>query len=128
VSPRLLREIAIVRVSIIVGCAYEQHHHHPLLLQAGGSEAQFQALKDWRAQSHLFDEPQRALLAYVDCLGLDKGEVDDCTFAAMEKHFSPQEILELTLCATYYYGSGLSMKALKIKIDDGHKKAAPGKF
>jgi alkylhydroperoxidase family enzyme len=128
VSPRLLREIAIVRVSMIVGCAYETHHHHPLMLQAGASEAQFQALKDWRPQSHLFDEAQRALLAYVDCLALNKGEVDDATFAAMEKHFSPREILELTLCATYYYGSGLCMKALKIKIDDDHKKAAPGKF
>jgi alkylhydroperoxidase family enzyme len=128
VSPRLLREIAIVRMSILVGCVYELHHHYPLLLQAGASEAQFQALIDWRPQSHLFDTKQRALLTYVDCLGLNKGEVDDATFAAMEKHFSAQEIVELTLCATTYYGSGLFMKAMKIRMDDAHKKAAPGKF
>ncbi len=128
VSPRLLRELAIVRMSILVGCAYELHHHYPLLLKAGASEAQFQALIDWRPQSHLFDAKQRALLAYVDCLGLHKGEVDDDTFSAMEKHFSAQEIVELTLCATTYYGSGLFMKAMKIKMDDAHKQAAPGKF
>ena len=128
VSPRLLREIAIVRMSILVGCAYEHHHHRPMAIQAGLSEAQFKALNDWRPQSHLFDEKQRALLAYVDCLGLNKGEVDDPTFAAMEKHFSPQEIVELTLCATTYYGSGLFMKAMLIQIDDPDKIAAPGKF
>ncbi len=128
VSPRLLREIAIVRMSILVGCDYELHHHRPLVLAAGLGEAQFDALRDWRPHSHLFDERQRALLAYVDCLGLNKGEVDDATFAAMEKHFSPQEIVELTLCATHYYGSGLFMNALQIVIDEPHKKAAPGKF
>ncbi len=128
VSPRLLREIAIVRMSILAGCAYEHHHHRPMALQAGLSEAQFEALNDWRPQSHLFDERQRALLAYVDCLGLNKGEVDDATFAAMEKHFSPQEIVELTLCATTYYGSGLFMKAMRIQIDEPDKIAAPGKF
>ncbi|MEA2906173.1 MAG: hypothetical protein QOI12_3560 [Alphaproteobacteria bacterium] len=128
VSPRLLREMAIVRMSILVGCVYELHHHYPLLLKAGASEAQFQALIDWRPQSHLFDARQQALLAYVDCLGLHKGEVDDATFAAMEKYFSPQEIVELTLCATTYYGSGLFMKAMKIRMDDAHKQAAPGKF
>jgi alkylhydroperoxidase family enzyme len=128
VSPRLLREIAIMRISIIVGCAYELHHHYPLLLQAGASEAQFQALVDWRSQSQLFDDRQRALLAYVDRLGLHKGDVDDETFAAMEKHFTPQEIVELTLCATTYYSSGLFMKAMKIQMDEPHKKAAPGKF
>jgi AhpD family alkylhydroperoxidase len=128
VSSRLLRELAIVRVSILAGCVYELHHHYPLLLKAGASEAQAQALIDWRSQNHLFDAKEQALLAYVDCLGLNKGDVDDATFAAMQKHFSAQEIVELTLCATNYYGLALFMKAMKIKLDEGHKQAAPGKF
>ncbi len=128
VSPRLLREIAIVRMSMLVGCAYELHHHRPLVLQAGLSEAQFDALKDWRQERQLFAAKQQALLAYVDRLGSNKGEVDDATFATMERHFSPQEIVELTLCATHYYASGLFMKAMRIEIDAAHKKAAPGKF
>ena len=37
---------------------------------------------------------------------LNKGDVDDAAFAAMEKHFSPQEIVELTMSATSYYGGG----------------------
>jgi alkylhydroperoxidase family enzyme len=128
VSSRLLREIAILRASILVGCAYEEHHHRPLALAAGLSQEQLDAMKDWRPKAHLFDAQQQALLAYVDALGLNKGDVDDATFAGMEKHFSPQEIVELTLCATSYYGGGMFMKAMRIQIDDPHKKAAPGKF
>ena len=83
---------------------------------------------EWRQKAKLFDEKQQALLAYVDQLGLNKGDVDDATFAGMEKHFSSQEIVELTMCATSYYGGGIFMKAMRIQLDDPHKKAAPGKF
>jgi alkylhydroperoxidase family enzyme len=128
IAPRVLREIAILRASILVGCAYEEHHHRPLAAAAGLTQGQVDAVKDWRPKAQLFDEKQRALLAYVDQLALNRGDVDDATFAGMEKHFSPQEIVELTLCATSYYGGGLFMKAMKIEIDAPHKQAAPGKF
>jgi AhpD family alkylhydroperoxidase len=128
-APRVLREIAILRASILVGCAYEAHHHTPLAAAAGLSKEQVDAVKgDWRAKASLFDDRQKALLAYVDQLGNNKGEVDDATFAAMEKHFNPQQIVELTMCATSYYGGGIFMKAMRIQIDDPHKVAAPGKF
>jgi alkylhydroperoxidase family enzyme len=128
VAPRVLREIAILRASILVGCAYEEHHHRPLAAAAGLTQEQVDAIEDWRPKAQLFDDKQKALLAYVDQLALNKGEVDDGIFASMERHFSPQEIVELTMCATSYYGGGLFMKAMKIQIDDPHKKAAPGKF
>jgi 4-carboxymuconolactone decarboxylase len=128
-SPRVLREIAILRASILVGCAYEAHHHSALAAAAGLTQEQVDAVKgEWRPKAKLFDDKQQALLAYVDQLGLNKGDVDDATFAGMEKHFSPQEIVELTMCATSYYGGGIFMKAMRIQLDDPHKKAAPGKF
>ena len=127
-APRVLREIAILRASILVGCAYEEHHHRPLARAAGLTQEQVDAVKDWRPKAHLFDEKQQTLLAYVDQLALNKGDVDDAAFAAMEKHFSPQEIVELTMCATSYYGGGIFMKAMRIQLDEPDKKAAPGKF
>jgi AhpD family alkylhydroperoxidase len=129
IAPRVLREIAILRASILVGCAYEAHHHTALAAAAGLTQEQVDAVKgDWRAKAQLFDDRQKALLAYVDQLGNNKGDVDDPTFAAMEKHFTPQEIVELTMSATSYYGGGIFMKAMRIQLDDPHKKAAPGKF
>jgi 4-carboxymuconolactone decarboxylase len=128
-APRVLREIAILRASHLVGCAYEAHHHSALALAAGLTHEQVDLVKgDWRSKAHLFDEKQQALLAYVDQLGNNKGDVDDATFHGMEKHFNPQEIVELTMSATSYYGGGIFMKAMRIQLDDPHKKAAPGKF
>ncbi|HWG05562.1 MAG TPA: carboxymuconolactone decarboxylase family protein [Beijerinckiaceae bacterium] len=127
-APRQLREIAIVRASQLVGCDYELKQHSKMVLAAGLTQAQLDALGDWRANAQLFDERQRALLAYLDCLGLKKGDVDDATFAGMEKFFLPQEIIELTQCFTSYYGSGIFMRAMQLKLDAPNKSAAPGTF
>lgn len=126
--PRLYRELAICRTAINVECDYELHHHHPMALQAGLSQAQFHALRDWRAKRELFDARQLAVLAYVDEMTLRKGVVSDAVYAELARHFSPQEIVELSYTATSYYASGLFMKALAIQPDPPHKKAAPGRF
>ena len=126
--PRLYRELAICRTAINVEFDYELHHHHPLALQAGLSQAQFNALRQWQAKAELFDVKQKAVLAFVDEMTLNKGQVSDSTFKLLSDHFSPQEIIELAYNATSYYASGLFMKALAIEPDAPHKKAAPGKF
>ena len=127
-APRLYREIAICRTAINVDCAYELHHHHPLALQAGLSQAQFNALRHWREKKDMFDAKQCALLAYVDEVTLNKGNVGQGTFDDLARYFSPQEIVEITYSATSYFASGLFMKALAIEPDPPHRKAAPGKF
>jgi alkylhydroperoxidase family enzyme len=126
--PRLYRELAICRAAINVECEYELHHHYPLALKAGLSETQFAALRDWKEQAALFDEKQRAVLAYVDEMTLRKGNVSDATFSELARHFSAREIVELSYNATSYYASGLFMKALAIEPDEEGKKAAPGIF
>jgi alkylhydroperoxidase family enzyme len=126
--PRLYRELAICRAAINVECEYELHHHYPLALKAGLSETQFAALRDWKEQAALFDEKQRAVLAYVDEMTLHKGNVSDATFSELARHFSAREIVELSYNATSYYASGLFMKALAIEPDEEGKKAAPGIF
>ncbi len=128
IVPRLYRELAICRTAINVECDYELHHHHPLVLQAGLTQAQFAALRDWRAQGDLFAVREQAVLGFVDEMTLNKGVVSDASFEALAVHFSPQEIIELAYNSTSYYASGLFMKALAIEPDAPHKKAAPGKF
>ena len=52
------------------------------------------------------------------------GDVDDATFAALAKHFTPQEIIEISVTATNYYGTGLLTRALRIEIEtDGRHTA-----
>jgi alkylhydroperoxidase family enzyme len=128
VCPRVDRELAICRTAINVECDYELHHHHPLALQAGLTQAQFHALRDWRARGELFSARQRAVLGFVDEMTLRKGVVSDATYDELARHFSPQEIVELSYTASTYYASGLFMKALAIQPDPPHKRAAPGRF
>jgi alkylhydroperoxidase family enzyme len=124
VTPRLLRELAIVRTAQIVGSEYELNQHSPMALAAGLTRAQLDALENWR-NSELFDEKQRAMLAYVEQVA-DGGEVDDATFDALARHFTPQEIVELTITTASYYSTGLVIKALRIEVETDGRRTAPG--
>jgi alkylhydroperoxidase family enzyme len=121
-TPRVLRELVIMRTAQIVRSDYEMNQHIPMALKSGLTQQQLDQLSSWR-NSKLFEEKQRAVLAYVEQL-LAGGDVDDATFAALSKHFSPQEIIEISVTATNYYGTGLLTRALKIEIEtDGRHTA-----
>ena len=124
---RRLLELTILRTAYIIDSAYELDHHVPLGRQAGLTDAQIDGAKDWRRHASLYDDRERALLAFIDQL-CNKGLVDDPTYAALAKHYSPQEIVEICYCSTSYYANGLFVKAMQIEIDAPHVKAAPGKF
>jgi alkylhydroperoxidase family enzyme len=112
---RLWVEIAIVRAAQLAEGHYELQQHEPMLLAEGFPREKLDALRDWKA-SKLFDERERALLAYVDEM-CDRGNVSDATFAAMERHFNAQQILELSFAAGTYYGTALVMNALQIQLE-----------
>ena len=56
-------------------------------------EEQIAAIPSWSV-SDSFSPKERAILAYVDCLILEGGRVPDATFAALQSHFSDEDILE----------------------------------
>jgi 4-carboxymuconolactone decarboxylase len=122
-TPRILRELVILRTAQIVRSGYELNQHLPMALKSGLTQGQLDEVADWR-ESKLFDERQRALLAYVEQL-LDGGDVDDATFAALTTHFSPQEIVEISVTATNYYGTGLLTRAFKIEVETDGRQTAP---
>jgi len=127
-ATRKMRELAIVRVAYLTDCEYELHHHLPLARRAGLTDAQVAALRDWRGSEALFDAAQCALLAYLDTMFLNNGDVDDATFQGMAAHFSPQEIVELSVCATYYFANAYFVNALRLEIDEPGTTSAPGSF
>ncbi len=112
---RLHVELAIVRAAQHANGVYELQQHEPMLLAEGFSRQKLDALSDWRA-SALFDDKERALLAYADEM-CNRGEVSDAVFAAMERCFTPQEIVELSFAVGAYYGTALVMNALKIRLE-----------
>jgi alkylhydroperoxidase family enzyme len=116
VVPRPLRELTIVRTAQLMGGEYEMHQHSVAALACGFSQAQLDALARWSA-SDLFNEKQRALLAYLDEAVGRKGEVGDKTFAELSRHFSAREIVEITMIAAQYMGTSMFTNALQVRID-----------
>jgi alkylhydroperoxidase family enzyme len=91
----------------------------------GYSREQIAQVATWQS-SKLFDDKQRALLSYVEQMA-HGGNVDDATFAALAKFFTPQEIVEITFTVGSYYGTGLFTKALKIEIETDGRLTVAGK-
>jgi alkylhydroperoxidase family enzyme len=114
-TPRLYIEIAIVRAAQLARGVYELQQHKPMLLAEGFAHAKLDALENWRA-STLFDDKERALLAYVDQMA-DHGNVADQTFETLGWFFTPTQIMELSFAVGSYYGTALIMNALQIKLE-----------
>ena len=124
-TPRRLLELVIMRTAEIVGSTYEINQHIPLAKMCGYSDAQIVALPTWQA-STLFDDKERATLAYVEQM-THGGDVDDPTFAALQKFLTPQEIVEITYTIGNYYANGLLTKALRIEVETDGRETVAGK-
>lgn len=125
VTPRRLLELVIMRTAQIVRSDYEINQHKPLMKLCGYSDAQIAAVSSWR-DSALFDDKQRAVLAYAELMA-HGGDVDDATFAALAQHFSPQEIVEITYTVGSYYANGLLTRALRIETEQDGRLTVAGK-
>ena len=124
-TPRRLLELVIMRTAEIVGSTYEINQHIRLAKMCGYSDAQIAALPTWQA-STLFDDKERATLAYVEEMA-HGGDVDDPAFAALQKFFTPQEIVEITYTVGNYYANGLLTKALRIEVETDGRETVAGK-
>ena len=65
-----------------------------------------------------FSDVERAVLAYTDCLVLERGRASDGVFGALKKHLDEVEILELTYITCTYMMHAVMSRALKLEFDD----------
>ena len=111
-----LREILIIRIAHLNGVDYVLAQHVPeLALAEGLSIAECEALADWRATG-LFDARERAALDYAEAMTLTTSVSDD-VFAALRRHFSDREIVELSVLIGTYIMHNRVMKALAIDLE-----------
>jgi len=83
----------------------------------GFTEEQVQAVPHWQVAT-CFDELERAVLAYADCLVLSGGRTPDGVFDVLKKYLSDEEILELTYVTALYDFHAVISKALRLEYDD----------
>ena len=114
--PPDLRELAILMVGHLAKAPYEFTKHTEIGLKTGLSQAQIDAVGDFRT-SELFDAKAKALLAYAE--EVSRGyRCQDSTFAALTPHFPHDQIVELTLLVGYYELVCRVLEALQVEIEE----------
>ena len=71
------------------------------------------ALPDY-AVSSLYNEKERAALAYADAMTITGREVDDDLFARVSEFFTEDEIVELTMIIAWENSSSKFNRALRV--------------
>ena len=104
--------IAILRVALLNGADYEYRAHVPFALQAGLTQAQIDALPGWQI-SGKFDDRERAVLAYTDCVTREI-RAPDAVFAELRRHFDDRELVELTATVAGYNLVSRFLEAMQI--------------
>ena len=114
--PGGLRELVIMRVAQLNGAPYEAQQHAPIALREGMTQAQIDALEQW-AECGLFDESQRAVLAYCDAMTRTVHVPDD-VFAAVRRVMDNRNLVELTATIGAYNMVSRFLEAMQIDAQD----------
>ena len=109
-----LLELVRLRASQINGCAYCVNMHANDARKAGETEARLQTLSVW-ADTAYFTPREEAALAWVEsCLRLPEQGAPQPEYEALQAHFEPTEVVNLTLAiatinAWNRFGVGFAM-------------------
>jgi len=112
-----VRELGILRAGYVVGSQFVFSQHCKAARRNGLEEAKIAAIPDWTV-SDAFTPQERALLAYADCLVLERGRTPDGVFAAVKQALCDEDILEFTYHVCGYVTHAVMCRALKLEFDN----------
>ena len=115
--PPVLRELAQTRVGWAAGSQFVFSQHCKSIRSLGVSEERIAQIPSWPAAT-CFDQTERLVLAYADCLVYDHGRVSDRLFDQLRANLSDEAILELTYIAAMYLQHAVMSRALRTEFDD----------
>ena len=111
------RELGIMRAGYTQGSQFVFSQHCKAARRFGTTEEKIAAISHWEV-SPLFDEKERAILAWTDALILQGGRASDELFEVLQSHLSDEDILELTYHVMGYNLHAVCCKALRLEYDD----------
>ena len=95
-----LVELVRLRASQINGCAFCLDMHFTDALKAGEQTRRLATLSAWR-ETPFFSDRERAALAWTEAVTLVADtHVPDAVWEGIRPHFTPEEIVDLTLLVT----------------------------
>lgn len=112
-----IRELGILRTGYTQASQFVFSQHCKAARRFGISDEKIAAIPYWQV-SALFDEKERAILAWTDALILQGGRASDELFEALHSHLSDEDILELTYHVMGYNLHAVCCKALRLEYDD----------
>ena len=110
------RELAIIRTGIVGDSRFEYSQHLKVARMVGLPEDKLAAVKGW-VTSDKFEPAERAVMAATDEL-VGRNLVEDATFAALKRHFSDPQILELFYVVGLWRMHGMIVRALHLEYDN----------
>jgi alkylhydroperoxidase family enzyme len=118
-----IQQLVIIKTSALNRSAYCMSHNVPLGRKIGLTEAQIAAAQgsDYMRSPDL-DERQKAAIRWAEAVTLMQARDDEDAFAAMRKHFSEKQIVELTVfCGMWNYSNRLC-EALHVDLERPDKR------
>ncbi len=113
----VLRELGQTRAGWAKASQFVFSQHCKSLRGLGVSEEKIAAVPAWTV-ADCFNEQERAVLAYTDCLTLGAGRTPEPVFAALKAFLSDEQILELTYLTCMYDMHAVMSRALRLEFDD----------
>ncbi|MAK61782.1 MAG: carboxymuconolactone decarboxylase [Ponticaulis sp.] len=113
----VLRELGQTLAGWLIGSQFVYSQHCKSLRALGVSDEKIAAVHCWGV-SDLFDDKERAVLAFSDCLAAQNGRVPDEVMAKLKTFLSDLEIMELTYITTLYIMHAIMSRALRTEFDD----------
>jgi alkylhydroperoxidase family enzyme len=114
-DPRL-REIAILRVGMLSGAAYEVHQHKRVAQRVGLADDKIRALVERDGEAAAFDEQERFVIAFSDQL-VRHVKAPDAMFDEARRRFAPRELSELVLTIGYYMMVSRFLENFEVDIE-----------
>src|SRR5262249_15939513 len=118
-----IQQLVIIKTSALNASAYCMSHNVPLGKKIGLTEGQIAAAqgKDYMTSPHL-DDRQKAAIRWAEAVTRMTARDDDEAFAAMKKHFTEKQIVELTVfCGMWNYSNRLC-EALHVDLERPDKR------
>ena len=113
----VLRELGQTRAGWVKASQFVFSQHCKSLRGLGVSEEKIAAVPAWTV-SDVFNEQERAVLAYADCLCQAGGRTPDAVIEKLKSFWSDEQIFEFTYITCLYDMHAVISRALKLEFDN----------
>jgi len=112
----VLRELGQTRAGWVKGSQFVFSQHCKSLRGLGVSEEKIAAIAHWQV-ADCYDEQERTVLAYADCLAQASGRVPLEVFDKLKTFWNDEQIFEFTYITCLYDMHAVITRALRMEYD-----------